>query len=102
VASGHPERRGAERARREDELAGAKLQHTGPDDPDEHRHAADPDGDHRVLETRPERGDDGQRQEEPGERQHHVHEPADRQVHLAAAEPRGEPGAVPTTPPMGR
>ena len=31
------------------------------------------------------------RQDVAGERQHHVHEPADRQVHVAAAPPRGEP-----------
>src|SRR5581483_4143597 len=98
VARRHPPGRGAERPGGEHELARPHLLDPRPHHPDEHRHAPDPDRDHGVLEARAERRHDGERQQEPREREHHVDQRADRQVRAAPAQARRQPERRPHEP----
>ena len=76
--------RGADRARRVDELTRLQRQHRSANDAHEDRCVDHGDRDDHVRGVRPERGDDPEREEDRREGEEHVHHTTDRQIHDAA------------------
>jgi hypothetical protein len=79
----------AERRRRADEVARLESQHLAPGQAGVGRPPDDQQGEHRVLDARTQGRGDRHRQDQRGERQHHVHDPH-RHLVEPAAEVAGE------------
>ena len=76
-------RGGALQADRIDEIRLADRQGFGPRQPRIGRPGGDGDGDDRILDSRPQRRDEGQRQNQPGEGQEDVGDAHQRHIHPA-------------------
>ena len=90
-----PPAAGAESTRRLGERIAHHLEHGSPHHPREGRQDHDPDRDHRVPAVRAEEAGDHDREDDPGQREHHVDDPHQHRVDdpfvVARQHPEQEP-----------
>ena len=89
----------ADRARRQHEVVLALREHGAPQETREDRDVDDADRDHHLEEAGPEQGDDPDRHQEAGNRQHDVDEP--HRARLSTQPPK-KPEIEPSTIPIDR